>query len=167
VGYELFGVLEDRPPGHRYYYLKKSVTRTDGEQLPITINPKEDDVRLIVKGLRAHTLSNRLDMLSTKITLHLRDSQHTIVGGLLGSIYWGWLDLQTFWIDVSARDQGYGKQLLTMAEQITRENGSPHIFTDVVDLQNLPFFLKQGFKTFTTLSDRPLGHQTHFLRKDL
>lgn len=167
IGYQIFGELANRPPNHRYYYLKRTITPMSTPPLPLTMNPKKADIYAVVKGLRAHNLNGGITSNSTRVNLLLRDQSENVVGGLLGAIYWGWLDLQTLWIDESARGQGYGTQLLNQAIQMTLTDNSPHIYADVIDIQNLGFFHHHRFQTFATLPDRPKRQTTHFLRKDL
>ncbi|WP_202815248.1 GNAT family N-acetyltransferase [Leptolyngbya sp. NIES-2104] len=52
-----------------------------------------------------------------QLAVFLRDTQETIVGGLIGSIYWQWLYIDVFWISESHRGGGYGSSLLAAAEQ--------------------------------------------------
>lgn len=167
IGYQLFGEIADRPPNHQYHFLKRTITPMTTSPLPLTLNPEQAEIVTIVKGLRAHNLTQGIASKSTRVALFLRDQTNAVVGGLLGAIYWGWLDLQTFWIDESVRGQGYGTKLLNRAIEMSLDNNSPHIYTDVINAQNLGFFHHHGFQTFATLPDRPHGHITHLLRKDV
>ena len=172
VGYRLFGLIEDRPPGHNYYYLHKQIhkltTNLSGRTpLDVVVRPPREDVLSIARGLSQHNKDKGISSNSHKVHIFLKDNNDNILGGLLGAIYWGWLDLQTFWVHDALRQQGYGTQILAIAEQIAHEHNAPHIILDVVDFQGLPFFGHRGFSTFATLRDRPKGHTTYFLAKHL
>src|SRR3712207_3941372 len=48
--------------------------------------------------------------------IFIRDDDNTIVGGLVGGTYWGWLYVERFWSAEEVRGKGYGGRLLAMAE---------------------------------------------------
>ena len=97
----------------------------------------------------------------------LEDAEGGLLGGLIAATYWGWLDIQVCWLAESVRGQGYGRRMLAMAEAEARRRSCPHAFVDVPGFQTVGFFEHLGYRTFGTLEDRPPGHRTHFMRKDL
>lgn len=168
-GYRLFGVLEDRPPGYLYYYLRKEITPVSGEDLlpPVVEDPDPADFQILREGLKAHTASMGVDARGERLAVFLRAGDGSISGGLIGATYWGWLDMQVFWVDASLRGQGFGTEMLAVAEQESVRRGCPYAFVDVSDFQALGFFHKRGYDTFATLEDYPPGHTMHFLKKEL
>jgi hypothetical protein len=48
----------------------------------------------------------------TPLDILIRDAADEIVGGLIASTYWGWLDLDVLWVGDGARRHGYGQTLL-------------------------------------------------------
>ena len=169
IGYRLFGKIEDRPQGYNYYYLQKKIETTSHKNTALNaiINPAGNDIRAIAQGLRQHNLNKGISSKSHKVCIVLKDDNGVILGGLLGAIYWDWLDLQTFWIHESLRHQGYGTKMLKLAEDMAQKHNAPHIILDVIDFQGLPFFGRHGFMTIATLPDRPEDHITYFLTKHL
>lgn len=173
VGYQLFGVLEDRPPGYNYYYLYRPIPFIDdlnnADLLPITQEPEAEDLQAVKQGLSQHNRSKGINPDGRRLAVFLRtnDDAHRVVGGLIGATYWGWLDIQVMWLDESLRGQGHGLKLLQLAEEEATKRGCMQAFTDVADFQTLAFFHRQSYVTFTTLENRPPGHTTHFLRKIL
>ncbi len=168
VGYRLFGVVEDRPPGYLFYFLRKSITpQVITPPLDVVTAPKTDDVRAISRGLSGHNRRQGVRGKGERLVVIVRQNNNTIIGGLIGVTYWGWLDLQHVWVDEAWRGRNYGARMLTMAEQEARRRGCTDVFTDVPEFCEVSFFEKRGYQTFTTLEDRPSGYRTHFMRKAL
>ena len=71
------------------------------------------------------------------------------------------------WLDESVRRQGYGRTLVTMAEQIATERGCHAAHLDTMSFQALGFYLKPGYTVFGRLDDLPEGHSRIFLKKAL
>lgn len=168
LGFRLFGVIKDRPPGYHYYYLAREIQpRTPSTVFEVIDNPPMKDVRTVARGLGAHNASRGVAGKGERLVMFLRQSNGNVVGGLLGMTYWGWLDLQYLWIDDAYRGQGYGKQMLALAEKESLRRDCPNVFTDAADFHNIAFLQSQGYSTFGTLPDRPVGHLTHFMEKRL
>lgn len=168
VGYRLFGVLEDRPPGYQYYYLQRTVEPQNTDHLPaVTEDFEPDDFAAVRQGLSAYNRSRGVNPDGRRLSVYMRDDEQHNYGGMIAATYWGWLDIQLFWLDESHRGQGYGTQILEMAEREALARGCQYAFADVADFQALDFFLKHGYTSFAILPDRPPGHATHFLRKAL
>lgn len=168
LGYTLFGMMEDRPPGYNYYYLKKPIWPVESDALfDVTDTLAQADFDALRSGLRSYVIGCGVAVDSRRLSVMMRADDGTLLGGLSGVTAWGWFDLQTFWLDELARGHGYGSQMLALAEQEAAARGCPHVVIDIPDVQYLDFFHKRGYITFATLPDRPAGYVTHFLRKDL
>ena len=101
------------------------------------------------------------------LTLFLRAPSGGIVGGLLADTFWGWLHIDIFWIAEKCRGQGYGDQLLKMAEQEAVTRGCRRSHLETHSFQSLVFYQKRGYSIFAELADFPPGHVKYFLKKDL
>lgn len=97
----------------------------------------------------------------------LKDPEELIVGGVVGATYWNWLYVNLMWIKEEFRRQGYGHQLLTMAEDEARKRGATRAYLDTFSFQAPEFYIKHGYKVFGTLEDFPTGYQRYFLVKAL
>ena len=166
-GYRLLGVLEDRPPGYNYYFLRHEDIGIYETSIRVTDDPDPADLVTLRQGLAAHSRSKGATPDAKRLSIYLEDDEGAIYGGLIGATYWGWLDIQTVWIKPQLRGQGYGAQMLALAEAESVRRGCPFAFADVADFQALGFFERQGYTTFATLPERPPGHHTHFMRKSL
>ena len=97
----------------------------------------------------------------------LQVPDNEVVGGVIGSTYWGWLYINLMWIKEEARGHGYGRQLLQLAEDEARQRGAKHAYLDTFSFQALDFYKKYGYEVFGELQDFPPGHQRYFLKKQL
>jgi GNAT superfamily N-acetyltransferase len=54
------------------------------------------------------------------LAIFLRDDRGAVLGGALGHVWGGWLDLGALWVSELFRGQGYGAMLLEAAEEEAR-----------------------------------------------
>lgn len=90
-----------------------------------------------------------------------------IVGGVIGATYWNWLYINLMWIREDLRGQGYGQELLTLAEDEARKRGATHAYLDTFSFQAPDFYQKSGYHEFGRLDNFPPGHTRYFLSKAL
>jgi GNAT superfamily N-acetyltransferase len=101
------------------------------------------------------------------VSIFLRDERDEVLGGLLGSIWGGWLQVGILWVTEPLRGQGHGRRLLEAAEGYARERGCTHAWLTTFSFQAPDFYPKLGYEPFAVLEDHPLGHRHHFLQKRL
>ncbi len=97
----------------------------------------------------------------------LRGPDQEIVGGVIGATYWNWLHVDLMWVKEELRGQGYGQQLLRLAEEEARRRGAKNAFLDTFSFQAPDFYKKYGYEIFGTLANFPTGHQRFYLTKAL
>jgi ribosomal protein S18 acetylase RimI-like enzyme len=138
------------------------------------------DVRLVVEphapdSLRQH-VRDRLDLHNVgatgqseyyAVTILLRDRNDEVLGGLLGSIWGGWLHVQFLWIAGPLRGRGHGRRLMEAAEGLATERGCAQAHLETSSFQAPAFYAKLGYEVFGTLEDFPPGHTKYFMRKRL
>jgi GNAT superfamily N-acetyltransferase len=129
--------------------------------------PRLEDVTTVIQGLDTFNRQYAPADEYRPLNVFLRTSEQTVVGGLTGATYWGWLYVDRFWIAEDRRRQGYGKQLLAAAEQEALRRGCRHAHLDTLSFQALPFYERQGYTVWGVLEDLPAGHRRYFLKKDL
>jgi GNAT superfamily N-acetyltransferase len=142
---------------------------SDLPELHISSEPEasEDDVDFVQQGLRNFNNLFFTDDGFQPLHLFLRRADGIIAGGLQGEIYWGWLHISILWIDEHYRGQGYGEQMLKMAEDQAILMGCRTSHLDTLSFQAKPFYEKNGYTVFGVLEDHPIGHQRIFLKKKL
>lgn len=79
------------------------------------------------------------------LVVSVRDAAGQTVGGLMATTYGEWLMLQMLWVPHAARSQGYGRRLLSMAEEEAGRRGCRHAYVDDADSLHVPFFERCGY----------------------
>lgn len=97
----------------------------------------------------------------------LQNAQGEVLGGIIGTTFWNWLYIKLMWLPEDLRGQGYGGQLLALAEEIGRDRGAQYAFLDTFSFQAPGFYQKFGYREFGKLEDFPPGFTRHYLMKDL
>jgi GNAT superfamily N-acetyltransferase len=102
---------------------------------------------------------------SARFAVRLHDVENHLVGGLSGTLTWGWLFIEALWVHRNQRNKGAGRALLTRAESHAAENGCHSAWLDT--FQSRAFYEAQGYSLFGALEDYPAGQTRAFLRKPL
>ena len=97
----------------------------------------------------------------------LKAPDQEIVGGVIGATYWDWFHLDLMWVKEELRGRGFGRRLLTLAEDEARQRGAKNAFLDTFSFQAPNFYQQHGYQVFGELQDFPSGHQRYFLKKQL
>ena len=129
--------------------------------------PDPADVQAVRYGLSAYNRARVGDDAYRRLALFLRDPDRTVVGGLLGGTYWGWLNVEILWVAEHVRGAGHGRVLLAAAEQEAVRRGCHHAHLDTMSFQARSFYERQGYTVFGELRDFPIGHQRYFMQKAL
>jgi ribosomal protein S18 acetylase RimI-like enzyme len=97
----------------------------------------------------------------------IQDPHEEVVGGVIAAIHWDWLYIDLMWIKEEFRGLGYGRRLLELAEEKTRQLGAKNAYLDTFSFQAPGFYKKYGYQVFGELKDFPVGHQRFYLTKQL
>jgi ribosomal protein S18 acetylase RimI-like enzyme len=97
----------------------------------------------------------------------LKNERGEVMGGLLGSVWGGWLHITYLWIDEAVRGKRWATKLMDQAEAYARERGCHSATLDTHSFQARPFYERRGYEVFGTLEDYPKGHKKFFLKKKL
>jgi GNAT superfamily N-acetyltransferase len=90
----------------------------------------------------------------------------SMVAGLAGETYAGWLSVRYLWVSEALRGQGIGRQLMDQAERQALERGCHSVWLDTFGFQAPGFYRKLGYEVFTEV-DWSAEHKRFFLRKHL
>jgi GNAT superfamily N-acetyltransferase len=127
-------------------------------------------------GADAKYVRERLDLYNVGVTgvsawypvnFFVKSARGETLGGVLGAIWGGWLQIGFLWVDESMRGKDWGSRLMDQAEAYARERGCHSVLLDTHSFQARPFYEKRGYEVFGTLDDFPKGHQRFYLKKKL
>jgi GNAT superfamily N-acetyltransferase len=121
----------------------------------------------IEQALRAYNASSAPPANYLPISLIIRDSGHTIIGGLIGHSSYDWLFISVLIIPEALRGNGLGRKIMEQIEQIARTRKLTGIWLDTFDFRARPFYEKMGFTIFGELKDHPRGISQYWLQKRL
>ena len=102
---------------------------------------------------------------AVRFAVRLHDAGNQLVGGLSGTLTWGWLFIESLWVHRNQRSKGAGRVLLARAEGHAAENGCHSAWLDT--FQSRAFYEAQGYTVFGALEDYPVGQTRAFLKKRL
>jgi GNAT superfamily N-acetyltransferase len=88
----------------------------------------------------------------------VRDGEGNVVGGLTGEFRMDWLYVDWLWVAESQRGQGYGAELMALAEREARGARASHIFLWTWSFQAPAFYLALGYVECGRITDHPKGH---------
>ena len=135
----------------------KIVFTQDGGDAATLVRDRLDLYNIAATGIAAYY----------PVNLFVKSERGETLGGLLGGIWGGYLQIRILWVDEAVRGQDWGTRLMDEAEAYARERGCHSIELDTHSFQARPFYEARGFEVFGTLDDYPKGHKKFFLRKKL
>ncbi len=133
--------MNDKPTEHEIAYVRESLMQFNEARV----------------GADGHTSLNLVE----------HDADGTVIGGLLGGTYWGWMYVDILWVDENHRQKGIGSKLLAEAEREALRRGCHHVHLDTMSWQAPDFYQKHGYEVIGILPDIPSGHQKYLLQKTL
>jgi GNAT superfamily N-acetyltransferase len=128
--------------------------------------PDDADVEILTNGLKAfHESRWPGHQLWRPLAVFAREGE-SIVGGLAGETFSGWLFIRYLWVSDALRGKGVGRKLMADAEALALERGCHSAWVDTFSFQAPGFYPKLGYAVFGEL-DYPPGHKRIFLQKPL
>jgi GNAT superfamily N-acetyltransferase len=135
--------------------------------IAVEVEPATDVTRTLFDGLSQANVERTGDGKIERLCVVARDSGCTLMGGIYGEIYWGWLNILALWVTPELRRRGLGTQLLSRAEAEALAKGCHRAYLDTFTFQGVGLYTRAGYEIFGTLEQFPNGHSRHFLRKRL
>jgi ribosomal protein S18 acetylase RimI-like enzyme len=133
-------------------------------------NPPSESLQPIHNGLVTYDraqLPDRAPDESCRVAVLARDETGTIIGGIVGELFYDWLHVTTLWVDESCRKQYVGSQLINTLEEAAVGRAIFHSHLETTSFQALGFYQKHGYEVFGKLEGKPAGHTWYYLKKDL
>lgn len=137
--------------------------------LRIVSEPRAEspDATFVRESLALYNVATTGDSYYSPLAIFLKDERGAVIGGALGQVWGGWLDLDALWVSELIRGQGYGEKLLRAAEGEARAQGCHGVFLTTFSFQAKPFYEKFGYEVVADIPDYPKGHSVHALAKTL
>jgi GNAT superfamily N-acetyltransferase len=129
--------------------------------------PDSSDIQAIVAGLLAFNQQFTDGDAPAYLVASLRDTEGTLLGGLFGATYLGWLYVHSLWLPEAMRGLGHGRRLLALAEEEAVRRHCPRVFLETLSFQALPFYEKCGYQVASRLDGFPPGGARYALTKVL
>jgi GNAT superfamily N-acetyltransferase len=126
-----------------------------------------EDATFVRDGLALFNVAVTGDAYYSPLAIFLKDERGAMLGGALGHVWGGWLDLDTLWVAEPFRGQGYGAKLLRAAEDEARMQGCRGVFLTTFSFQAKPFYEKFGYEVVADIPGYPNGHSNHVLKEML
>ncbi|MFW6228989.1 MAG: GNAT family N-acetyltransferase, partial [Alkalispirochaeta sp.] len=88
------------------------------------------------------------------------------LGGISGTVHWGWLDIDDLWVSEGYRGLGYGRALLLELERRCAALGATRAMLSTFSFQARGFYEKLGYSVVGEMTDLPPGGAMYWMRKD-
>jgi GNAT superfamily N-acetyltransferase len=137
-----------------------------GLRLDVDDRPADADIEVLPNGLEAFNESRWPGHQQWRPLAVFAREGKTIVAGLAGETYAGWLFIRYFWVSDALRGKGIGRALIGAAEGRAVERGCHSAWVDTFSFQAPGFYRKLGYQPFGEL-DYPPGFKRIFLQKRL
>src|SRR5918992_2579385 len=82
-----------------------------------------EDATFVRDSLALFNVAVTRDSYYSPLAIFLKDERDAVLGGALGHVWGGWLDLDALWVAEPFRGEGYGAKLLRAAEDEARTQG--------------------------------------------
>jgi GNAT superfamily N-acetyltransferase len=125
----------------------------------------QEDATFVRDSLALFNVGVTGDSYYSPLAIFLRDERDALLGGALGHVWGGWLDLSILWVAEPFRGQGYGARLLRAAEDEARMQGCHGVFLTTFSFQAPGFYEKFGYEAVANIPEYPRGHSYHVLKK--
>jgi GNAT superfamily N-acetyltransferase len=135
--------------------------------MDFTDQPRGEDVRFLEDRLNEHNVARTRRRDYRPLALFERDERGSIVAGLYGWTWAGWLEVRFVWVREDLRGQGRGRRLVEAAEAEARARGCRRVWLDSYTFQAPAFYQRLGYQVFGTLQGYPTPHDRVFLTKTL
>jgi len=129
--------------------------------------PSPHDVRALEDGLYRYNVQQTGRADGRWLAIFVRDADKTIVAGLSGWTWAGWLKVANLWVRDDVRRQGHGRALLNAAEKEAAARGCTRATLDTYSFQAPLFYQRLGYTIVAVVDDLPAGHRHYTLVKDL
>lgn len=128
-------------------------------------SPSKEDAAYVSKQFVAFNDRQSGVFPSKEIHIFARTPDRQVIAGLIGDISWGWMHIDTIWVDKAYRKNGIGTALMDLAEAEASAMGVDQAYLETTDFQAYGFYEKRGYQVFAQLENQPPGHVCYYMKK--
>ena len=121
--------------------------------------------QFIVNGLDNHNIAAFSLATYFPTNFVLRAESGEVLGGLLGFIWGGWLNVTYLWVTEGERGKGHGGRLLAAAEAYAVQKGCIGSALDTHNPAARALYERHGYAVIGEIADWPPGHSRTYLKK--
>jgi ribosomal protein S18 acetylase RimI-like enzyme len=141
---------------------------TDDTELELSLDPADEDVRVLIEGLERFNESNAFGADRTKVPAAVFLRRHgQVVGGACGDTHYGWLYLSLLWLHEEHRRRGWGRRLVERFEAEGVARGCLGVWVSTYAFQAPTFYERLGYREVGRIDDFPRGSARIFYTKPL
>jgi GNAT superfamily N-acetyltransferase len=101
------------------------------------------------------------------VNITLRDAGENLIGGLVGSTFFGGLHIHWLWVDEAHRNNGYAREMIQQAVEVAKKRGCTFAWFDTWSVQGAyTLYEKLGAKVVMRMDNFPLGSALLHYRLD-
>ncbi|UCG00791.1 MAG: GNAT family N-acetyltransferase [Candidatus Heimdallarchaeota archaeon] len=179
IGYKVVGIFDGYTNGITEYILLKKFE--SDEQNPYEVNElnpvdftiledkSETSMKILHEGLRNYVAEHVGELRKKNPGIHIKlvikNEDDQVIGGVQAYTTLKAIHVVNLWVDEKFRNTGFGRELLTTAEKIAKENGCISGLLNVLSFQSPEFFQKQGYIIFGVSDGYSDSIKEYFLKK--
>lgn len=129
--------------------------------------PQPKDYKVLTEGMLSYHAKKGHRRVSEIINIFLKDKNKKVRGGIIATVLWNGMEINSLWVEKSLRGQGLGRKLLKMAEKEGKIRGCTISYTNTFTWQAPEFYKQLGYKPFGKLDNFPKGFTLTYLYKNL
>lgn len=129
------------------------------------MEPDEAVKSSIREILRAYNREHFEILDEREIAITAKDDDGAVVGGVYGTMFGQWLEIEVLAVAPGHRGRGVGSDLLSRIEQAGREHGCRYALLNTFDFQGRDFYPKYGYRQIGGDSGLPADRQPALVRQ--
>jgi GrpB-like predicted nucleotidyltransferase (UPF0157 family) len=140
-------VKEANQDGERYRALKKPLFEkvASSYHLEYLDSIPQEGEEVLFRGISEEAFRAKGLSPIRPFSLFLKDFQGRIVAGVTAAYFYQSLYVDSIWIDLALRRQGWGSKLMQEAEKIGKRHGAHFVIVHTMDFEALAFYEKLGY----------------------
>lgn len=123
---------------------------------------------ILTSGFEAHSKESAAPSFQKeRINWLAYDADEHLIGALTADALWDWIYIDELWVDKRYRGDGFGKKLMTLAEEYAIGQDMTGLWLWTQSWQAARFYEQLGYKEFARFKDFPKGHDRIGFRKQV